>query len=436
MQTRDVTGTPNWPQAREAAQRLREMPQYRPEANVQHELAQILRALFPRLPASEMSLQKQTGDGPADIYCRNVIFETKKQGKLDARRKPDGSTETPEEQAVRYLDALTAHPDMFAKHGHGWRAGVADGKEWRFYRYNRDKPQNERLALVRELTLADPSDDEALVSFLYDFVERTVKLSPPTSDAEWAEKMARPFINLAISIADKGSPAYDVKLKLWRDLLRGAYITPPKANSPEETNLFARHTMLVVMARAVAETILPPTGQPLDRERLHESLTRGFAAWLLDAASDSGESVLDETIDEVNCYEWQSGDRDTLKDLYHAVIPRNLRHDFGEYYTPDWLARAICEEVMDAKWRKNVIDLTIARKHAGPAALDPSCGSGTFIYHATQLLLNDARKRPEFDNNPYDIVETVNGLVAGIDLHPVAVELATTTKVLAFSDLA
>ena len=46
---------------------------------------------------------------------------------------------------------------------------------------------------------------------------------------------------------------------------------------------------------------------------------------------------------------------DTLKDLYHTVIDREIRHDFGEYYTPDWLARAVCEEVMDAEWRKETI---------------------------------------------------------------------------------
>ena len=30
--------------------------------------------------------------------------------------------------------------------------------------------------------------------------------------------------------------------------------------------------------------------------------------------------------------------RDLLKKLYHEVLPRDLRHDLGEYYTPDWLA--------------------------------------------------------------------------------------------------
>ena len=30
--------------------------------------------------------------------------------------------------------------------------------------------------------------------------------------------------------------------------------------------------------------------------------------------------------------------RDLLKKLYQYLVPKKLRHDLGEYYTPDWLA--------------------------------------------------------------------------------------------------
>ena len=436
MQAQGVTGVPNWAAARESAARLREMPAQLAEANVQGELHSILRALFPRLPASELSLERPSGDGRIDVYCRNVVFETKAQGKLDARQKPDGSRETPEEQAVRYLDALTAQPDLFARQGIGWRAAVTDGREWHFYDYEREAAAGGQLTPVRQLNLRQPEDDHALVGFLYEFVNRTVKLPPPTYDKNWAENLAKPFMDLA-AIAEWSEPeAYAVKRTLWRDVLKGAHITPPESAHIDERELFARHTMLVVTARAVAETILPISGQAPDRHRLHRILAEGFAVWLLDAAGAQGEELLDDTAAEVNRYDWQTNSRDTLKDLYHAVIPRNIRHDFGEYYTPDWLARAVCEEVMDAEWRQETIELAVASQLQGPAVLDPSCGSGTFLYQATQLLLEDARRHPELSGSPQAQVEIVNGLVAGVDLHPVAVELAKTTKILAFSDLA
>ena len=91
---------------------------------------------------------------------------------------------------------------------------------------------------------------------------------------------------------------------------------------------------------------------------------------------------------------------------------------------------------MDAKWRRETIARAVAGQRAGPAVLDPSCGSGTFLYHATQLLLEDAGRHPELAGSPQAQVEIVNGLVAGIDLHPVTVELSKATKMLAFGELA
>ena len=432
----DITGIPRWQPARETVARLRDLPPPQAEANVQGELHSLLRALFPALPPSELAMEKQSGAGPIDVYCRNVVFETKGQGKLDARPKPDGSTETPEEQAVRYLDALTAPPDLFARQGVGWRACVTDGREWHFYDYDPDAPEERRLTPARHLNLLHPDDDDTLLGYLYDFVNRTVKLAPPTDDRRWAEQWARPFVALAAAVSRAGSPAYAVKLALWRDLLQGAYITPPESGSAAERDLFARHTMLVVTARAVTDTIMPDAFQSPNRSRRNNTLTEGFAAWLLDAAGADGAKLLDDITSEINQYNWQHNSRDTLKDLYHAVIPRHIRHDFGEYYTPDWLARAVCEEVMDPQWRREVIDQAVAGQRKGPAVLDPSCGSGTFLYHAVQLLLEDARQHPELAHSPHALVGVVNGLVAGVDIHPVAVELSKTTKLLSFADLA
>ena len=315
----------------------------------------------------------------------------------------------------------------------GWRAGITDGKEWSFYHYSRAAPDAENLTLVNTLRLNTPDDDEALLAYLYDFVNRTVKIAPPTDNARWAESLAQPFIDLAARC--ENSPEYAVKRDLWRGVLRGAFINP-QGDAEAERDLFARHTTLVVIARAVAETLRPPEQQAADRERRHDALTDGFAAWLRDAAGDDGAAALDELAAEVNRYEWRATRRDMLKDLYHAVIDREIRHDFGEYYTPDWLARAVCEEVMDSDWRKETIAMAVAGQQQGPAVLDPSCGSGTFLYHATQLFMEDVQQHPELAGSPQAQVEIVNDLVAGMDLHPVAVELSKTTKILAFGSAA
>ena len=430
----DVTGTPSWQLARGIVAQLREMPPSAAESEVENRLRNVLGYLFPNLHYPNIATQYQSGDGPIDVYCRNVVFETKRQGrKDDARVKPDGAIETPEDQAVRYLNALTVQKSMFDDASVGWRAGITDGKEWSFYDYDRNAPDSEKLTLVNTLRLNTQADDETLLAYLYDFVNRTVKMAPPTDDTEWAEGLVQPFLDLATRY--QTSPEYDVKRSLWRGVLRGAFLNP-QGDANSERDLFARHTMLVVIARAVAETLRPPDRQADSRERLRDDLTEGFAAWLLDAAGADGADALDDLIAEVNNYEWQASNRDILKNLYHAVIPRNIRHDFGEYYTPDWLARAVCEEVMDTRWRRETIAMAVANQVSGPAVLDPSCGSGTFLFHATQLLLEEAGKHPELANSPEAQVEIVGALVAGMDLHPVAVELSKTTKMLAFGQLA
>ena len=428
----DVTGTPRWQLAREIIAQLREMPAATAESEIESRLRNVLGFLFPNLGYPDIATQYQSGDGPIDVYCRNAVFETKGQGKMDARRKRDGSTETPEEQAVRYLDALSAQPNRFADAAIGWRAGVTDGKEWLFYEYDRHGPEGEKLAPVNSLRLDTPDDDDTLLAYLYDFVNRTAKIAPPTDNVAWVERQVRPFLDLAGRYESRSE--YEVKHKLWEGVLRGAFIIPP--DDPDARRaLFARHTMLVVIARAVARTLRAPESAA-GRERLHRTLTEGFAAWLIDAAGDDGAAAVDALVAEVNRYAWIAANRDTLKDLYHAVIARDIRHDFGEYYTPDWLARAVCEEVMDAEWRKETIAMAVAGQLNGPAVLDPSCGSGTFLFHATQLLLEDAGQHPELADSPQAQVEIVNDLVAGIDLHPVAVELSRATKMLAFGNLA
>ena len=325
----DVTGEPEWETARGSVRRLREMPASLAEANVQGTLLSILQFLFPGLPDAELCLEKPSGDGNIDVYCRNVVFETKRQGKKDdARVKRDGTTETPEDQAVRYLNALTASSDMFKDRGIGWRACITDGKAWSFYDYQRDAEPS--LTLLREMPLQTVDDDDHLLAYLYEFVDRTVKRVPPTDRPEWSESRVSTFVALAAKCEQL--PEYDVKRRLWRDLLRGAFIAPPD-EAAAERDLFARHTLLVVIARAVAETLLQFRQQAADRSGLHQRLTKGFAAWLLDAADAEGEKVLDELTAEVDSYDWSFAGRDTLKDLYHIVIPRNIRHDFGEYYT-------------------------------------------------------------------------------------------------------
>jgi hypothetical protein len=72
---------------------------------------------------------------------------------------------------------------------------------------------------------------------------------------------------------------------------------------------------------------------------------------------------------------------DELRFLYHDLVPRELRHTIGAYFTPQWLARYVLQSVTSSS------DLPDRR------LLDPTCGSGTFILEALALLRSAVASR-------------------------------------------
>ncbi len=115
--------------------------------------------------------------------------------------------------------------------------------------------------------------------------------------------------------------------------------------------------------------------------------------------------------------------RDLLKKLYQNLFPRSVRHDLGEYYTPDWLAELTLNELgYDGDPDKRL--------------LDPACGSGTFLV----MALNRAKQwfADHRHGCGYDERELVRKLLAniiGFDLNPLAVMAARTNYLLAIRDL-
>jgi len=209
-------------------------------------------------------------------------------------------------------------------------------------------------------------------------------------------------------------------------LLRGSHIIPP-TNVVERNDLFARHTLLIIIAKSVREELKPADFRTPIGER-HGLMGNDFASWLLETRG--GADLVKKIIKTVSRYDWRTAGRDALKELYHNLIENRLRHDFGEFYTPDWLASLVCEEVLDPGWCKKAIRSAKLGAHEH-VVFDPSCGSGTFLFHACRRLLEFAQDDPELADKPDKQSEIVSALVYGIDIHPVAAELARATKLAA-----
>ena len=123
--------------------------------------------------------------------------------------------------------------------------------------------------------------------------------------------------------------------------------------------------------------------------------------------------------------------RDLLKRLYQNLVPGDLRHRLGEYYTPDWLADYLLNEVGLSLENLMKMGEENPLKPLEIRVLDPACGSGTFLV----LYISRLRRYAEEHFLQDTLVSYVLKNVVGYDLNPLAVLTARTNYLLAVADL-
>lgn len=165
-----------------------------------------------------------------------------------------------------------------------------------------------------------------------------------------------------------------------------------------------------------------------------------FFAWYLYAWNEKMEEAIREIIKRLNDYDPTTltivpeETRDLFKKLYHYLLPREIRHNLGEYYTPDWLAQRLLVQVDNEFFLSDPLrnQGQLRRKVLTTRFLDPACGSGTF------LILIIARMR-EISQVLFvqesELLEAILKNVVGFDLNPLAVLIARVNYLLAIADL-
>jgi SAM-dependent methyltransferase len=221
----------------------------------------------------------------------------------------------------------------------------------------------------------------------------------------WSEVVARPDVR--------------VKRQLWASLLQKVY-----GSSVDEDDLFFQHTYLTTVAKTMATRALgiavPEPEDLLSGRAFHDvgisgAVESDFFDWVLSASA--GLELVRRICRQVVRFRLEDVREDVLKSLYESLIDPEQRHDLGEYYTPDWLAAMVCERAIDRPLEQHI--------------LDPSCGSGTFLFHAVRRLLDAA----EVAGIPTsEALKLCCSRVIGIDVHPVAVLIARVTYLLAMGD--
>ena len=152
-------------------------------------------------------------------------------------------------------------------------------------------------------------------------------------------------------------------------------------------------------------------------------------SWYLNDWNKPIEEAICGIVERLNQYDPETLElipdetRDILKKLYQFLVPKQIRHDLGEYYTPDWLAERCLNQV-----GYGVKDRDLLKKRL----LDPGCGSGTFII----LAIKRARENARFYGiDPAETLALITRNLFGFDLNPIAVIAARTNYLLAVADL-
>jgi len=215
-------------------------------------------------------------------------------------------------------------------------------------------------------------------------------------------------------------PDVHLKRELWAQLMKRVY-----GGSVDQDDLFFQHTYLTIIAKTMATHLLGISvtpepadllaGRPFQEAGISGAVESDLFDWLL--ASQRGSDLVHRIALQAKRFRLREVQADVLKSLYESLIDPQQRHDLGEYYTPDWLAQRMCAHSIAQPLEQRV--------------LDPACGSGTFLFHAIKMFLTAA---DDAASDPVDAVRSLCQHIYGVDIHPVSVQIARVTYLLAIGE--
>ncbi|MBC8204940.1 MAG: SAM-dependent DNA methyltransferase [FCB group bacterium] len=217
---------------------------------------------------------------------------------------------------------------------------------------------------------------------------------------------------------------YSVIINNWEKYLKIVY-----GNFTADEELFINHTYLATLAKLLIwsriskEKTLPDEEQILEilegkyfkKQGIENLIEEDFFSWLI--RSEAKKAAFDSVkwlFSLLKDFDLNKLSEDVLKSLYQELVEPKSRHYLGEFYTPDWLANRIVDKFMN--------------ENPEGSFLDPSCGSGTFIYFTILEKIKRLGSSAETLNKIMDSV-------CGADIHPLAVIIAKTNYILALGDL-
>jgi methylase of polypeptide subunit release factors len=394
-----------------------------------------------------------------DALYGHVIIEYKKPGELDSKSKFIEF----KEKVKEYIIKEAVDPKYFGR----WFGIIIDGYKISFIRFRKNEweEQDEPLKVNAQTVLRllesirglrrKPIDAEFL---LLDFGPKS----------EISKKVILTFYN---SLVGKIKPRTNMLFNDWKrvfsqvcsyspDKLAGLveyYDLADRKKVDVEKLLYAIHTYYTILMKLLTSEIVTLFADSLlgsYLKRLEEAYYRSqkemfeelkdleeggifatlgirnfleadYFGWYLDEWNEKIAESIFELTKRLLDYEPATVElnpervKDLFKRLYQNLVPRDIRHKLGEYFTPDWLAELLLNEVgYDGNPDKRI--------------LDPACGSGTFLVLAIKRIKEYAE---EHFIDERTLINKIIENVRGIDLNPLAVLASKANYLIALSDL-
>jgi type I restriction-modification system DNA methylase subunit len=371
-------------------------------------LMDFLRKTF-GIEVDEIELEKKIkvaeARGRIDAFYKYVIFEIK----IDLDRERDDAIR----ELKKYFESRSAPSDYIA--------AVTDGLTFEIFDYDAPSKEPKHFRTFQ----IDPDRADLVYLELDELLASGSKIPPSSDDIVGrfglrSTTFLRSLTQLEEAFTSvESDSSVAVKFREWNALLAKVY-----GSAVGDKQLFLRHTYLTILSRAIVTMALFPKhhrGSTLYRDLLTGKFFRDqsilnlaepdFFSWALDTVADQPfNDVFHAIFRRLEEFDWTKLDEDLLKMLYQELIDPADRSGLGEYYTPDWLAEMILEDI----------------GYDGGSLLDPSCGSGTFLFCAIRRL-----KRQGLTGDK--LIHFAMDSLVGLDVHPVAVLMAKANILLALA---
>lgn len=400
------------------------------------------------------ALQKRaSGRGRLDAVVNNLVIEYKKHSKLESPRDQAAAVS----QVKNYLQALRKND------GITYHAILTDGIKIAYFGFTGDSVESTALKAIEAKDI-DRIIRAILTNNCKKFIAENI-LKDFAVDAHTSSVSRDLALALYQKLCDSPTEKTQMLFSEWESLMHLSYEDNGKGNDikkrrselslifcdnitepcKEYKALFALQTAYAIIVKLIACKVIDKLEYGACAKSFFD-LTRITASDLQDFLENLEDGYVYRSSDIFNLLEgdffswysakeqwdtalWQITIRiitcideyssfsfdityepvDIFNDLYMSIMPKSVRHSMGEYFTPGWLADYVVTRGISLQSEKNW------------KAIDPCCGSGTFIISLIKHIVGDVNLYSLTDAQKQELKSGILERVYGIDINPLSV---------------